>query len=136
MCLPVTLDLRGFVERLPAGSVLGIFTVDSFAIERFDNRKHAAIAEIAVMRQSENLGARLLLAHRHPLPEVTRIGTSKRRLGSERLDKAGLYPIVAPDDVAMKIVSAGIRGPFIANESGEVTRIVGFFRGLDRFAPC
>src|ERR1700685_4453417 len=116
MGLAVTLDLGGFVERLPAHAVLGIFAVDPFAIERFDDRKHAAVAEIAVMRQGENLGAGFLFAHRHPLPEIAWIGTSERRLGRERLDQARLGAIVAPDHVAMKIVSSGIRGPFIPDE--------------------
>src|ERR1700674_1899344 len=87
------------------------------------------------MRQSEDLGAGFFLAHRHPLPEVTRIGASERRLGSEGLDQAGLCAIVAPDHVAMKIVSRGIRGPFITDKSGEMARIVRLFRRLDRLAP-
>ena len=33
MGLAITFDLRGFVERLPAGSILGIFAVDPFAVE-------------------------------------------------------------------------------------------------------
>ena len=135
MGLAVTLDLRGLVERLPTGAVLGIFAVDPFAVERLDDRKHAAVAQIAVVRQSEDLGAGLFLAHRHPLPEVARIGAAERRLGGEGLDQAGLRAIVAPDHVAMKIVAAGIRGPFITDERGEAARIVGLFRRLDRLAP-
>src|ERR1700675_3453318 len=87
------------------------------------------------MRQSEDLGAGFFLAHGHPLPEVTRIGASKRWLGGEGLDEAGLCAIVAPDHIAMKIVSRGIRGPFITDERGEAAGIVGLFRRLDRLAP-
>src|ERR1700722_3143439 len=87
------------------------------------------------MGQSENLGARFFFAHRHPLPEVARIRTSKRRLSGEGFDQAGLGAIVAPDDVAMKIVASGIRGPFITDKRREAARIVGLFSRLDRLAP-
>ena len=135
MGLAITFDLGGFVERLPTGAVLCIFAVDSFAGEKLDNRKHAAVAQIAVMRQSEDLGAGFFLAHGHPLPEVAGIGTSERWLGGEGLDQARLCAIVAPDDVAMKIVSPGIRGPFITDKGSEAARIVRLFRRLDRLAP-
>src|ERR1700722_3202101 len=108
MGLAVSLDLGGFVERLPAHAVLGVFAVDPFAVERFDDRKHPAIAEIAVMRQCKNLGAGFLLDHRHPLPEVAWIRTTERWQRGEWLDQARLGAIVAPDDIAMKIVSASI----------------------------
>ena len=108
MRLAVTLDLRGLVKRLPTNTVLGIFAVDPFAVERLDDREHAAVAQIAVVRKREDFGAGLFFGHRHPLPEVARIGAAERRQGRERLDEAGLRPVVAPDDVAMKIVSAGV----------------------------
>ena len=81
MGLAVALDLGGFVERLPAGAVLGIFAVDPLAVERLDDRKHPAIAQIAVMGQREDFGAGFFLVHRHPFPKVAGIGASKRRLG-------------------------------------------------------
>src|SRR5216683_722692 len=87
------------------------------------------------MRQGENLGAGFLFAHRHPLPEVAGIGASERRLRGERLDEAGLCAIVAPDHVAMEIVARRIRGPFIADKSGEAAGFVRLFRGLDRLTP-
>src|SRR5580692_7007316 len=135
MGLAVALDLGGFVERLPAGAILSIFAVDPFAVERFNDWKHAAVAQITVMRQRENLGAGFFLAHRHPFPEIARIGTAKRRLGSEGLDQTGLGAIIAPDHVAMEIVSSGIRRPFITDERGEAAGIVRLFRRLDRLAP-
>ncbi len=52
--------------------------------------------------------------------------------GSTRL---GLRAVVAPDDIAMKIVSAGVRGPLIADEGGETARLVRLIRRLDRLAP-
>src|SRR6202171_2055890 len=135
MGLAVALDLRGFVERLPAGAVLCIFAVNSFAVERLDDWKHPAVAQIAVVRKRKNFGAGFFLAHRHPLPEVARIWTAQRRQRGERFDEARLGSVVAPNDIAMKIVAASVRGPLIANESSETARFVGFFRRLDRFAP-
>ena len=73
--------------------------------------------------------------HRHPLPQVARIGAAERRQRREGLDQAGLRAVVAPDDVAMKIVAAGVRGPLIADEGGETARLVGLFRRLDGLAP-
>ena len=135
MGLTVTLDLRGFVKRLPAHAVLGIFAVDPLAVERLDDRKHPAIAQIAVVRQRKNFGAGFFLAHRHPLPEVARIGTAERRQRGEGFDEARLGTAIAPDDVAMQVVAASVGGPLIADEGGEAARLVGLFRRLDGFAP-
>src|ERR1700722_2836111 len=135
MGLTIPFDLCSFVERLPTGAILGVFAVDPLAGERLDDRKHAAVAQIAVMRQRKNLRAGFFLAHRHPLPEVTWIGAAERRQGGEGLDEAGLRAIVAPDHVAMEIVATGIRGPFITDERREAAGVVGLFRGLDGLAP-
>src|SRR5882757_3111680 len=135
MGLAVTFDLRGFVERLPTGAVLCIFAVDSFAIERLDDWKHPAVAQIAIVCKRKNFGTGFFLAHRHPLPEVARIWTAQRRQRGERFDETRLCSVVAPNDIAMKIVAASVRGPLIADESSETARFVGFFRRLNRFAP-
>src|SRR5687767_6098023 len=116
MRLAVALDLRGLVKRLPANAVLGILTIDASAIERLDDREHAAVAEIAVVRQSEDLGAGLLLDQGHPLPQIAGVGTAERRQRRERLDQAGLRSVVTPDDVAMEIVSAGVGRPLKTDE--------------------
>jgi hypothetical protein len=60
------------------------------------------------VREGEDFGAGLFFDHGHPLPEVARIGTAERRQRRERLDEARLRAIVAPDDVAMKIVSGRV----------------------------
>ena len=52
--------------------------------------------------------------------------------GSTRL---GLGAVVAPDDVAMKVVAAGVRGPLVADEGGETAGLVRLLRRLDRLAP-
>ena len=135
MGLAIALDLRGFVKRLPARAVLRIFAVDPLAIEQLDDRKHPAVAQIAVVRQRENFRAGFFLNHRHPFPEIARIWTAERRQRGERFDEASLCSVVAPDDIAMKVVAASVRGPLIADESSEAARFIGFFRRLDRFAP-
>ena len=135
MRLAVALDLRGFVERLPAHAVLGIFTVDPPAGEQLDDREHAAVAQIAVVREREDFGAGLFFGHRHPLPQVARIGAAERRQRRVRLDQAGFGAAVAPDDIAMKVVAAGIRGPLVADEGGETAGLVRLVRRLDRLAP-
>ena len=71
----------------------------------------------------------------HPLPQVARIVAAERRQRGERLDQARLRAVVAEDDVAMKIVAAGVRGPLVADERGEAARLVGLVRRLDRLAP-
>src|SRR6266403_423876 len=105
MRLAVTLDLRGFEEVLPLGALLGILAVNLFAGERLDDREHAAIAQIAVVRDREHVAAGLLLIGGHPLPEIARVVAAARLLGGVRLNPAGLLPVVAKDDVALQIVS-------------------------------
>ena len=135
MGLAIALDLGRLVKRLPAHAVFGIFAVDPLAVERLDDWKHPAVAQIAVVRKRKNFGAGLFLNHRHPLPEVARIWTAQRRQRGERFDETCLCSVVAPDDIAMKVVAAGIRGPLIADESSETARFIGLFRRFDRFAP-
>ena len=92
MRLAIALDLRGLVERLPAHAVLGIFAVDPLAGERLDDREHAPVAQIAVVREREDFGAGLFFGRGHPFPQVARIGTAERRQRRVRLDQAALAP--------------------------------------------
>ena len=135
MRFAVALDLRHLVERLPAHPVLGIFAVDPRAGEQLDDREHDAVAQIAVVREREDFGAGLFLGRRHPLPQVARIRAAERRQRRVRLDQRGLGAAVAPDDIAMQIVSAGVRGPLIADEGGEAAGLVRLLRRLDGLAP-
>ena len=120
--LAIALDLRHFVERLPAHPVLGVFAVDLLAGERLDDREHAPIAQIAVVRDREDLGSGFLFARGHPFPQVAGIGTAERWLGGERLDQAGLPSVVTENDVPVQVVAPGIRGPLVADESSEPAR--------------
>ena len=60
MGFAVAFDLRHFVERLPARAAVGVRAVDSVAGERLDDRKHAPVAEIAVVREREHFAAGFL----------------------------------------------------------------------------
>src|SRR5439155_19564287 len=115
--------------------VLGILAVDPLAIERLYDREHTAVAEIAVVRQRKNFGAGFFLTHRHPFPEIARIGAAERRLRGEGFDEARLGAVVTPYDIAMKVVAGRIRGPLVTDESGEAARFITLIRGLDGFAP-
>ena len=135
MRLAVALDLRGFVEALPLRAGLGILAVDLLAGERLDDREHAAVAQVAVVRDGEHVAAGLLLVRGHPLPQVAGIVAAQRLLRGVRLDPAGLVAVVAEDDVAVQVVAAGVRGPLVADEGREAARIVRLVRRLDRLAP-
>ncbi len=108
MRFAVSLDLRRFVKRLPTDAVLGILAVDPPAVEELDDREHAAVAQIAVVRERQDFGAGLFFGRGHPLPQIAGIGTTERRQSREWLDEARLCAVVAPDDVAVKVVSAGV----------------------------
>ena len=55
MRLAVAFDLRDFIQRLPAHAILGVFAVDLLPCERLDDREHDAVAQIAVMSESEHV---------------------------------------------------------------------------------
>jgi hypothetical protein len=47
-----------------------------------------------------------------------------RRLRRERQDLARLFAVVAENDVAMQVVPARVRGPFVADEGRETARLI------------
>ncbi len=57
MGFAVPFDLRHFVERLPASAAVGVSTVDLVTCERLDDREHAAVAEVAIVRQGQHFAA-------------------------------------------------------------------------------
>ena len=135
MRLAVAFDLRHFVERLPAGASVGVGAVDLVAGERLDDREHAAVAEIAVVRQGEHFAAGFFFGGSHPFPQVARIVAAERRIDRERLDQARALAVLTKDDVAMQVVAAGVRRPLEADEGRKSARLVGVVRGFDGFAP-
>ena len=58
MRFAVAFDLRDFVERLPTHAILCICAIDLLAGERLDDREHAAVAQITVVRDGEDLARR------------------------------------------------------------------------------
>ena len=97
--------------------------------------KHAAVTQITIVRDGENLRAGFLFAHRHPFPQVARIGAAERRLRGIRLDQARLPAIVAKDHIPMEVVPLIVRGPFVADESGKFARLVRLIRRFNCFLP-
>ena len=87
---PSPLIWRGLVEPLPLARVLRILPVHRLAGERFDDREHAAVAEVAVVGDGEHAAAGLLLVGGHPLPQVAWVVAAHRRLRRKRLDLARL----------------------------------------------
>ena len=79
----------------------------------------------------EHLAAGLFFVIGHPFPQVAGIVAAERRLGGEGLDQAGLRAVVAEDDVAVQVVAAGVRGPLVADEGGEMAGVVGLVGRLD-----
>ena len=91
--LAVALDLRRFVEALPLGAGLGIFAVDRLAGERLDDRKHAAVGEIAVVGDGEHVAAGLVLVGCHPFPQVARIVAARRQARCRARPGCALSPL-------------------------------------------
>src|SRR5215510_13146278 len=106
MRLAVTLDLRDLVERLPTPAALGVGSINRRAGERLDDREHAAVAQVAVVRQSQHLATGLRFGLGHPLPQVARIVAAKRLLRGERFNQAGLRAVLTENDVAMQVIPA------------------------------
>ena len=84
---------------------------------------------------ASTLAAGLLLVGRHPLPEVARVVAAERLLRRVGLDLAGLLAVVAEDDVAVQVVAAGVRGPLVADEGGELPGLVVLLGGSDVVVP-
>ena len=135
MGFAVALHLGSLIEHLPAGALLGILAIDLLAGEGLDDREHRAVAQIAVVGDGENLAAGLVLVVLQPFPEIARI-VAPGRQRRKRHDLARLVAAVAENDVAVKVVAAGVRGPLIADEGGEPAGVVRLFGSRDRLLPC
>jgi hypothetical protein len=133
--LAVPLDLGGLVQRLPFGPRLGVSRVHLPTREGLFEREHDAVAEVAVVGDRQHPPPGLVLVQRHPIPQIDRIVAPlgrQRRIGRHH---PGFGLVVAIDDDAVEVVAAGGRRPLVADESGEVARIVGVLGRLDRLVP-
>jgi hypothetical protein len=135
MRFAIAFDLGGLVQDFPFRAGLGIFAIDLLAGSGLDDREHAPVAQIAVVRNGEQFAAGLFFVRGHPLPQVARIVAAQRLLRGERLDPARLVTVVPEDHVAVQVVPSGVRGPLEADEGGKSTRVVGLLCGLDGFPP-
>ena len=135
MRFAIALHLRDFVDALAVGACLRVLAVDRLAVEVLDQRKHHAVAEVAVVRDRQHLAAGLGFVGFHPLPQLARVGAAGRAVGDEGLDLAGLVAVVTEDHIAMQVVALHQRSPLVADEGGELAGLVGFFRGLDDALP-
>src|SRR5574341_577399 len=135
MRLAVTLHLCDFVEPLPLRAGFGIRAINFLAHARLDDWEHTSAAQVAVVRDCQHVAAGLLLVAGHPLPQVARVVAAQRWNGGERQDLAGPGCVVPEDDVAMKVVAAGHRGPLIADERREAPWVVRLLRRLDDLLP-
>ncbi len=77
------------------------------------------------MRDRQQLAAGLLFVLGHPLPELFRVFALP---GREREHLVGLVLVVAEQDVAVQVVAARHRGPFVADHRGEAARLVELLR--------
>ncbi len=75
MRFAVTLYLRDLIQRLPTHAVDSVGLGKAAIGCRVAIREHDAIAEIAVVRNSQHATAGLGLVSLHPLPEIFRVIT-------------------------------------------------------------
>ena len=120
MRLAVALDLRHLVDRLQPRPRLGIGARQSAPVE-IDQREHAAIGQVAVVRDGKHLAAGLLGIGVEKLPQHGRVFAVE---GGERHDLIGLLLAVAEDHDAVQVVAAVVGGPLIADQGGEPARLV------------
>ena len=130
----IALHLGSLIEHLPTGTLLGILAIDLLAGEGFDDREHRAVAEIAVVGDGENLAAGLVLVLLQPFPKIARI-VAPRRQRRKRHHLARLVGAVAENDIAVKVVATGVRGPLIADDGSEPAGVVRLFGSRDRLLP-
>src|SRR5664279_5793418 len=98
MRFPVAFGLRCLIEPLPLRALFHVLLVYRLAGERFNDRKHPAVAEIAVVRDGKHAATGLLLVVGHPFPQLTRIIAAERGQSRERYDLARFIAVVAEDD--------------------------------------
>ena len=119
-----TLPLSHFVQRLPLRAPQHIVAVEGRLGRERDVVEHEPIGEIAVVPDGQQPPARFFLVVGHPLPQVLGIDAVVLRVGH---DLIGFVLGVAKDDYSMQIVARGRRRPLVADQRGEVTRVVVFF---------
>src|SRR5215217_2404901 len=132
MRLALPFHLNRFEQRLPPLSRVGPRLGERVTAEG-RQREHAAVREIAVVRDREDLAADRLLPFGHPLPEVLGVLALERGVGQYLV---GLVLVVAVDDVPVQVVAAaGVRRPLVRDERREAAWLVVLLRDRGVFGP-
>ena len=106
----------GRIDRPPGGVV----DVD---------RVHPAVADVRVVRDGEELVARLALRV-HPVPQL------RGKIGVERAERIVRHLVAGPEeDIAVQVAVAGHRRPLVRAERGELAGLVLLVGNLDVFLP-
>ena len=120
MALRGALHLHDFLDRLPALAALGVLLRVAAAVEGLRG-VHAAIRQVAVVRDRERPAAGALLVGLHPGPELLGVFAVP---GRERKHLARASLAVAQQHVAVQVVAARRRRPLEADERGELAGLV------------
>ena len=132
MRLALALHLQRFEERLPSLAVLGPLLGHRITREG-GQREHAAVGQVAVVRNREQLAAGLLLPGRHPLPQFLGVFALECR---HRQDLLGLRFAIPVNHVAMQVVAAaGVGRPLVGDERREPAGLVVLFLDRDVLVP-
>ena len=119
MGLTVALGLRGLDEPLKTCAQRGDFLGERLSSKRL-NGEHATVAEVAVVRNSQDLSACLLFELGEMPPEV--LGILAVELGI-RDRSVGYARIAAKDHIAVEIVTSD-RSPLEADQRREASRLI------------
>ena len=120
------LVLRNLRKRLVGRAQLRISLVNRLPVER-GPVIHQPVRGIAIVRDRERLKA-LSPDFRQPCPQVLGI------LGVDRGERRGRV-FALEDHVAMQVLPARHRGPFISDERGELARLVVRVGGVNLALP-
>ncbi len=126
MSFAVALGLHHLLQHLPAGAAFRIVARQRLA-GKVHRLKHAAVGEVAIVRDGKHPAACFLFIFLHPLPQLLRILTLP---GGERHHLIRKGFILTKQHVSVQVVAARHRGPLVADHGGETARVVVLFCSL------
>ena len=131
MGLLITLDLGDLGHRLPPGPFFGIRAIN-FRTIRALVAVHQAVAEIAIMGDSEGLTTQLFFIGSQIVPQALGVGAVKHGI---RHDGGRLLRSVPHDDDTVQVVTCRCRGPFESRHSGKSSGLVVVLGLVHEFNP-
>ena len=131
MRFAVALVLGGLDDRLEVDAPLRVLS-RQWIPGGVLHPEHQAAGEVAVVRDREHRASGAGLVLREERPQVLGVVAVER---AERNDPARAPGAVAEDHVAMKVVAVRRRRVLVADERGEMPRIVVALRVLDDLRP-